>query len=188
MTRTFNLLVLGLLITICFLGTFYGPISFGLGLGDIVGYGILYVGAITHLILTIKLRTKRLSQLFLAFSFLTFTILIFLKATIWRESQYPWNGHIFYLACPTNIKVENQEIKTELLIQMCSMEYDSKFNGIWNGQKVTIKEGDIQIPSNLERYIKRPISATFIEPDVWERFENDSLFKDSQFNKDTLET
>lgn len=188
-SKIINLFVLGLLILICILGTFYKHISFGLGLGDMLGYIVLYIGTITHLVLTIKSREKGLIRhLFLAAIFLIFTILIALKATIWRGQEYQWNGSIFYLPCPTKIKVENQDIKTELLIQMCSMEYDSKFSGIWDGQKMTIKEGEIQIPADLEKFIKRPISTVEIEPEFWEKLENDTLIKEYRFNKDTLKT
>ena len=59
-TKILNLIVLGLLIVICLLGTFYKHISFGMGLGDLMGYIVLYAGTITHLILTIKSREKGL--------------------------------------------------------------------------------------------------------------------------------
>ncbi len=188
-TKILNFIVLGLLILICLLGTLYKHISFGLGLGDIMGYVVLYVGTIIHLILTVKSRNKGLTRhLFLVSIFSIFMILIALKATIWRGHQYQWNGSIFYLPCPTNIKIENKDIKTEALIQMCSLEYESKFSGIWDGQKMTIKDGEIQIPAELERYIKRPISAVEIEPEFWDKFENDNVIKEYRFDKDTLKT
>ncbi len=188
-TKILNLIVLGLLIVICLLGTFYKHISFGMGLGDLMGYIVLYAGTITHLILTIKSREKGLTRhLFLFAFFLTFTILVALKATIWRGHEYQWNGSIFYLPCPTEIKVHNQNIQTNLLIQMCSMDYDSKFSGNWDGQKMTIKDGEIIVPSDLEKYIKRPILAVEIEPEFWEKYENDNVIKEYRFNKDTLKT
>src|SRR5688572_24019327 len=151
-----NLIVLGLLILICVLGTFYKHISFGLGLGDILGYIVFYIGTITHLILTIISRKKGLTRhLFLTSIFLTFTIFISLYATIWRGHEYRWNGSILYLPCPTKIKVENKDKKSEILIQMCSMDYNSEFSGIWDGKKMTIKDGDIKIPNELEKFIKR---------------------------------
>lgn len=56
--KILNTIVLGLLILICGLGTFYKHISFGLGLGDIFGYLVLYVVTIVHLILTLTSRKK----------------------------------------------------------------------------------------------------------------------------------
>ena len=53
-----NTIVLGLLILICGLGTFYKHISFGLGLGDMFGYLVLYLGTLIHLILTLISRKK----------------------------------------------------------------------------------------------------------------------------------
>jgi hypothetical protein len=184
-TKILNLIVLGLLILISLLGTFYKHISFGLG--DIMGYIVLYIGTIAHLILTITSRNKGLTRhLFLVSVFLTFTIIVSLKATIWRGHEYKWNGSIFYLPCPTDITVDNQDIQKKLLIQMCSMDYESKFRGVWDGQKMIIKEGEIQIPSDLEKYIKRPILAVEIEPEFWEKSENDNVIKEYLFEKDTL--
>ena len=186
-TKILNLIILGLLIVICLIGTFYKHISFGLGLGDIMGYIVLYVGTITHIILTIKSRNKGLTRhCFLVSIFSTFAILIALKATIWRGHEYQWNGSMFYLPCPTNINIENRDIKKKLLIQMCSMEYDSKFSGTWDGQKITIKDGEIQIPRDLEKYIKRPIAVIEIEPEFWEKYVNDNVIKEYRFDKDTL--
>ena len=188
-TKILNLIVLGLLILICLLGTFYKHISFGLGLGDILGYIVLYIGTITHLILTITSRDKGLTRhVFLVSIFLTFTILIVLKATVWRGHEYQWNGSIFYLPCPTNIKVDNPNKQTTVLIQMCSMDYDSKFSGVWDGQKLTIKDGEIQIPADLEKYIKRPISEIEIQAKYNENYDNENVIKEYWFNKDTLKT
>lgn len=186
-TKILNLIVLGLLIAICLLGTFYKHISFGLGLGDIMGYLVLYIGTITHLILTINSRNKGINRhLFLVSIFSIFTISIALKATIWRGHEYQWNGSVFYLPCPTNIKIDNQNIQKKLLIQMCSMDYYSKFRGVWDGQKMTIIDGEIRIPGELEKYVKRPISVVEIEPEFWEKFENDIIIKEYRFDKDTL--
>lgn len=66
------------------------------------------------------------------------------------------------------------------------MDYDSKFSGVWDGQKMTIKDGEIQIPSDLEKYINRPILAVEIEPEFWEKYENDNVIKEYRFDKDTL--
>ncbi|NJO92901.1 MAG: hypothetical protein HC831_30980 [Chloroflexia bacterium] len=68
-----------------------------------------------------------------------FTVLIILNATIWRGNEYSWNGSIFYLPCPTEIKVNNQNTEKELLITMCSMDYYSEFSGTWDGNFLTIE-------------------------------------------------
>ena len=76
------------------------------------GYLVLYLGTLIHLILTLISRKKgSLRHTFLTLTFLTFTILIVLNATIWRGHEYKWNGSIFYLPCPTEITIDNQEIK-----------------------------------------------------------------------------
>jgi hypothetical protein len=184
-----NAIVLGLLILICGLGTFYKHISFGLGLGDMFGYLVLYLGTLVHLILTITSRKKgSLRHTFLTLTFLTFTILIILNATIWRGGEYRWNGSIFYLPCPTEITIHNQEIQKEELITMCSMDYYSEFSGNWNGQFLTIKSGDIKVPKELEEFIQRPITKVEIESDFYEIFEENEMRKEFDFNKDTLQT
>jgi type IV secretory pathway VirB3-like protein len=182
-----NLIVLSILIFICVLGTFYKHISFGLGLADIIGYLFLYIGTIIHLVLTIVNRKKgAFRHLFLAIIFLIFTVTIILNATIWRGNEYSWNGSIFYLPCPTEIKVNNPNTEKDLLITMCSMQYYSEFSGTWDGDFLTIENGEIKIPEELEKYINRPIEKVKIEPDFHEIIESDKLTKEFYFNKDTL--
>ena len=182
-----NTIVLGLLILICGLGTFYKHISFGLGLGDMFGYLVLYLGTLIHLILTLISRKKgSLRHTFLTLTFLTFTILIVLNATIWRGHEYKWNGSIFYLPCPTEITIDNQEIQKEELITMCTMDYYSEFSGNWNGQFVTITKGDIKVPEELEEFIQRPITKVEIEPDIREIYDDNEIRKEFKFKKDTL--
>ncbi|QCD61601.1 hypothetical protein [Tenacibaculum maritimum] len=185
-----NAIVLGLLILICGLGTFYKHISFGLGLGDIFGYLVLYLGTLVHLILTLVSRKKgRIRHTVLTLIFLTFTTLIVLNATIWRGNEYKWNGQLFYLPCPTEITIYNQEIQKEELITMCTMDYYSKFSGSWNGQFVMINSGDIKLPKELEEFILQPITKVEIEPrfNEWHYRETGEKIE-MNFDKDTLQT
>ncbi len=95
--KIFNLIVLGILCFICALGTFYKHIAFGWGLGDLLWYLFMYVALLTHAILTIISRNKPVNRhKYLTIIFLVFTIYICLQATIWRGSEYSWNGKIFY--------------------------------------------------------------------------------------------
>ena len=174
--KTLNLIVLGLLILICGLGTFYKHISFGKGLGDMFGYLVLYTATITHLILTLILKKRGvILHIILTMTFLLITILISLNATIWRGSEYSWNGSIFYLPCPTEIKIENNNTEKRRLIQMCTGEYWSEFSGIWDGEQIIIKDGEINIPNTLKTHIKKPIIRVEIETDVWQNFNKDTL-------------
>ena len=66
------------------------------------------------------------------------------------------------------------------------MEYYSEFNGTWDGKFLTIENGEIKIPEELEKYIKRPIEKVEIEPGFHELIESDKLTKEFYFNKDTL--
>ena len=156
--RITNLIVLGLLILISLLGTFYKHISFGIGLGDMIGYAWLYLTTITHFILTLVSRKKGPTRhLILTSVFFTMTIWICLKVTLWRDSAYPWNGSIFYLPCPTEIKINDNEFEKKLLITMCSMEFNSEIKATWDGQFMKIEEGEIKIPAELIEYIRYPI-------------------------------
>jgi hypothetical protein len=92
-----NLTILGFQAIICLLGTFYKHIAFGWGLGDIIWYGIMYFLFVTHLVLTVKGKSKS-NHYFGALTVIFFitTIYICLRATIWRGVEYRWNGNIFY--------------------------------------------------------------------------------------------
>lgn len=76
------------------LGTFYKHISFGWGLADYFGYAILYLTTIIHLILILTTEAK--GQKRLSVIVILVTLFICLKATLWRGSEYRWNGHLFY--------------------------------------------------------------------------------------------
>ena len=185
--KIINCIVLGLLITICSLGTFYKHISFGFGLGDYLGYIVLYIGTILHLILFIKTRKKDIYRhILLSIIFMIFTVLIVLKATIWRGREYRWNGSIFYLPCPTEIPIDNQKVKKSKLIQMCTMDYYSEFSGNWDGKYLTIDKGEILIPKELENYIKQPIQKVDIESDFKTLIEDNEIIEDYYFSTDTL--
>lgn len=185
--KIINCIVLGLLITICSLGTFYKHISFGFGLGDYLGYIVLYIGTILHLILFIKTKSKDIDRhILLTLIFAIFTILIVLKATIWRGHEYRWNGSIFYLPCPKEIPIDNQKVKKNKLIRMCTMDYYSEFSGNWDGKYLTIDKGEILIPKELEKYIKRPIRKVEIESDFRTFIKDNEIKEDYYFNTDTL--
>jgi hypothetical protein len=188
MTKTWkvtNLVVLGLLILISFLGTFYKHISFGMGLGDMFGYAWLYLTTLIQLILTIVSRKKGPTRhLILTIVFFAMTSWICLKATLWRDSAYPWNGSIFYLPCPTEIKINNEFQKT-LLITMCSMEYNSKFKATWDGEFMKIEGGELKIPTELKDYIRYPINIIEIEAEPGNQIIGESVTK-PRFLIDTL--
>lgn len=96
--KIINWMVVAMQATICGLGTFYKHISFGWGLGDTLWYLLMYGLFIMHLIISVKSRSnKELKRhIFLTIIFLTTTIYICLKATIWRGVEYRWNGELFY--------------------------------------------------------------------------------------------
>ncbi|MDH7462159.1 hypothetical protein QEG73_12750 [Chitinophagaceae bacterium 26-R-25] len=92
-----NATALSIQFIICFTGTFFKHISFGWGLGDMLWYGLIYLLLIIHFILTITSKNKKAKRFqLMTIIFLSITILICLKATIWRGVEYPWNGNLFY--------------------------------------------------------------------------------------------
>lgn len=189
MTKTWrvtNLIVLGLLILISFIGTFYKHISFGMGLGDMFGYAWLYLTTLTHFILTlISIKKGPTRHLILTIIFLAMTIWIGLRATLWRDSAYPWNGSVFYLPCPTEIKITDNEWEKTLLITMCSMEFNSEFKATWDGQFMKFEEGALKIPTELKEYIRYPINIIEIQPEQENKIIGESITK-PRFVTDTL--
>jgi ABC-type transport system involved in cytochrome c biogenesis permease component len=92
-----NLTILFCQFLICTLGTFYKHIAFGWGLGDILWYVLIYFLLTLNIIRTIKSKNKSSRQFrVMTLIFFILTVLICLKATIWRGIEYPWNGQIFY--------------------------------------------------------------------------------------------
>jgi hypothetical protein len=184
--RIANLIVLGLLILISFLGTFYKHISFGMGLGDMFGYAWLYLTTLIHFILTLVSRKKGPTRhLMLTIIFFTLTIWICLRATLWRGSEYSWNGSLFYLPCPTDIKIKDIGSEKTLLITMCSMEFNSEFRATWDGQFMKIEEGELKIPTELKEYIRYPINIIEIEAEPGNQIIGESVTK-PRFLIDTL--
>jgi hypothetical protein len=184
--RITNLIVLGLLILISFLGTFYKHISFGMGLGDMFGYAWLYLTTLIHFILTLVSRKKGSTRhLILTIVFLTMTTWICLRATLWRDSAYPWNGSVFYLPCPTEIKIKGNELDERLLITMCSMEFNSEFKATWDGRFMKIQEGELKIPTGLKEYIRYPINIIEIEAEPENQVIGESVAR-PRFVSDTL--
>ena len=95
--RIANLTIISAELLICSLGTFYKHIAFGWGLGDLLWYGLMYLLLIVHIILTIAGKNKTTAKFrTLTIIFATTTVLICLQATIWRGTEYRWNGHLFY--------------------------------------------------------------------------------------------
>jgi hypothetical protein len=95
--KLLNLVILILGVTIVLLGTFYKHISFGMGLGDLIAYGLMYAIVLIHSIATLtNWKKSRTTQIVMTLFFaLTWTFVSF-KATIGRGPEYRWNGKIFY--------------------------------------------------------------------------------------------
>jgi hypothetical protein len=114
-------------------------------------------------------------------------IYICYKATLGRGDEYSWDGNIFYMPCSKEIKIENHDVKKEIQVSMCSMEYYSTFKAEWNGHFMVLKEGKLKIPDDLKKYIEYPIKYIEIQPEYFEKFENNSTTKLYCIDRDTLE-
>jgi hypothetical protein len=185
--KILNSIVLGYLVLVCILGMTFKQITFGWGLADLVGYIILIGGTILHSILTFFLRNKKEGKkAILTIFFLMFSIFISLKATIWRGNEYSWNGSLFYLPCPSKIEIKDEDLKKEILIQMCSMEYHSMFSGKWNGEEIEEINGEVKIPNELKTYIDYPISKILIQSSSRLKKEDDEIKEKKYFELDSL--
>ncbi len=182
-----NLIVLSYLVLICILGICYKHISFGWGLGDMLGYAMLFGGTIIHLALTYGWRNSNGEfKAVIAIVFLMFSIYITLKATIWRGGEYAWNGSLFYTPCSKRIKIQNKKVEKELLISMCSMEYYSKFTGNWSGNEMEKLSGELKIPKRLEQYIDYPINKVMIRPATYSQMQGEEFVRIRYFESDSL--
>ncbi len=162
--KIFNLLVLGFLISLCVVGTFFKQISFGLGLGDLFGIAFLYAATLIHIVLTFSFRKNKTNRyMVLSLIFLVLSIAISLKATIWRGAEYRWNGDLFYTPCAKDIQIENPKGIRNVKVSMCTMTYYSKFLAKWDGEKMKYISGEILIPEKLKKYIKYPVEYLYIE-------------------------
>ena len=94
-----NILILCYELFLCLgIGVAGYSITFGAGLGDFFFFGIFYLATLIHLSLIFVWHNKSNRRLtFLLLTFVIISILFSLKATVWRDSEYPWDGiHIFY--------------------------------------------------------------------------------------------
>jgi hypothetical protein len=99
-----NLIIWAFGVVVILLGTFYKHISFGMGLGDIFAYGLMFILVLIHsIILLTNWRKSNSTQMAMTVFFaLAWTFILF-KATIGRGPEYRWNGNIFYEGNRTEI-------------------------------------------------------------------------------------
>ncbi|PBQ34679.1 hypothetical protein CNR22_23855 [Sphingobacteriaceae bacterium] len=94
--KIYNWVILSFQVLILVVGLLFGKIAFGWGLGDLFWYGLIIVSILTQLILTLIFKNNFNRLRILTIIFLLFLFFISLRATIWRGSEYKWNGNIFY--------------------------------------------------------------------------------------------
>lgn len=163
-----------------------GRIAFGYGLGDIINIFILWSSTFIYIIVFFINRNKLLRLFATNIIFSIFSIWIILQSTIWRGSEYKWNGDFFYIPCRTEITVTENKRHKDVVLSMCSMEYHSQFSGIWNSKEVELTSGEIEIPEKLHKYIKFPIHNVLIVPYHFHQIIDNETIHEPQFNKEEL--
>ena len=74
-----------------------GKIAFGFGLGDIVYHGLVYLGFIIYgIYFFVKKENPQKIDLRFPIISLLFCAYLILTMTIWRGSEYRWDGSILY--------------------------------------------------------------------------------------------
>ena len=92
-----NLIILLLIVMFMVFGISSGKIVFGMGLGDVFGWLILFVTLLILAALTYFTRNKgEQAGLLVLLSSASVLLLAMLYATIWRADLYKWNGAIFF--------------------------------------------------------------------------------------------
>ncbi|ANQ51825.1 hypothetical protein MY04_4490 [Flammeovirga sp. MY04] len=168
--RVLNLILLSFLIIICLLGLFYKHISFGMGLGDILGYFFLISGTVLYVYLFQKYYKGGIApQLLMLNFYFIFTFLVVLKATYLRSDEYKWNGCLFYERCFRDFQITNSNYDKTKWVDVCPCKYSTDFTGKWSGYHVELLSGDIKYPEELEEYIKLPITIAFIKMEEEEK-------------------
>ena len=83
-------------LTLCALGDFYKHMSFGWGLGDLIGYAIMHTSLLVHIGLVLFSLSSHDHWWIYVCIFGGIWIFISLKATVFRGNEYKWNGKLFY--------------------------------------------------------------------------------------------
>jgi|SRR5690554_2213327 len=179
MRKTIKILPLLILILLSIL-SMTGRVRFGLGLGDVIYHGLIYLGILVYGIYFFVTRNH------LKGSHMVFPIIVIgycgyliLMMTIWRGSEYRWNG---YVLAPTQKTRENRkEVVYEN--QLTNINLQIKANP--NDYDLIVKKGFL-LRSNgkYELAINEFIKAQKLEPDrykaYWEAGYAFSLMKDYQ--------
>ena len=185
LNKYYGFLLLGILVF--FAGSaILGKIAFGYGLGDVLYIFMLWGISILFLILFLIYRNQTLPLFATNVLFTVPVIWIVFMATIWRGSEHPWNGEIFYVPCRTEIQIDKNGSSETVVLSMCTMRYHSDFTGTWNGKEIENVEGEIKMPGKLRRHLDDPIEKILIQPAYTSHWESGVMTKKDRFKTDTL--
>jgi hypothetical protein len=159
-----------MLVYVVFMGTPYGHLSLGAGLGDFLI--VLYtIPVIVHLIATIVMVYDKVSNTAFAILIGLFTtVLCFFIycCTYGRGGEYRWNGEILYMGCAHYVPITIKDDTEWRRIPMCSMEYYSEIVGKSTKKNLMLLEkGDIKVPDELKSDVTQPITKFYIESETY---------------------
>jgi hypothetical protein len=166
-----NLFLLGaefVVLFALFLGTPWGYLTFGSGLGDVL-YIFFYLAiCLSHAIASIALRKWKMND-----SIFIVLLCCFLPAIPWciymcsygRGVEHRWDGEIFAIGCAHYIPIITESGTKKKRISMCSMVYYAQIVGkpIEKGLML-LEYGTIKVPDELKSDIKQPITKFYVEP------------------------
>ena len=139
----------------------WGGLTYGYGLGD-----TYYVGRFVILVLVIGgghiVIKKDLITIILLFLLLVYNLLLM---TIYRGSEYPWNGEVFLSY--SNLESENRIEKIILSPKGDSIYITARFWGITGDhEEIIFSEEPIILPPNKDKHY------IFYRDEVFYKFEN----------------
>ena len=92
-----------------------GRVRFGHGLGDMIYHLFIYLGVLLSLIHFVYFRKKGGNHAYVFTALLiAFFVLVILKMTLWRGSEYAWNGKVLTTLSATAEKRKGEAFKHQL--------------------------------------------------------------------------
>lgn len=179
MMKTIKILPLIILVLLSLL-SMTGRIKFGLGLGDVIYHGLIYLGLIVYGIYFFLTR-KHLKSSYIIFPILIigYCGYLILMMTIWRGAEYRWDGSVLALTQNTREKQK----KTAFENQLINLNHQIKANP--SDYDLRVEKGFfLRSNGEYELAINEFIKAQKLEPDryiaYWEAGYAFSLIKDYQ--------
>lgn len=177
MQKTIKILPLIILVTLSLL-SMSGRVRFGLGLGDVIYHGLIYLGlTIYGIYFFVTKESHKNSHLRFPVLVIGYCGYLILMMTIWRGAEYRWNGNI--LAPTQKIREELKQLAFEN--KLTEFNYQIEVNP--NDYDLRVQKGFfLRSNGKYKLAIKEFTEAQKIAPDkyiaYWEAGYAYSLMKD----------